>query len=555
MRFGILCNGHSLQQWQLETVQILLYEGHTLELLIINAYNPQKISFPGKLGNYPYSKLFVRFWMRYLLKQEAKKEVSIDSLASEFNEIDCVTTKKGYSEYFSAADISYIRSFNLDFILRFGFSIIKGEILQAAKHGIWSYHHDDDKKYRGVPTGFWEILFNDPVNAAVLQRLTDELDAGIILRKAYFSTIKHSWQANLDNLLKSTTEWPSQVCRDIGNGVFTPVEDDRPTEKIYKLPGNLKMFQFALKLAANKFRFHFRDLCITEKWNIGIIPQSIERILKPGLTEIPEPVWLPLSSSRSIYHADGTGFISNTKLWILCEEYDYRKGVGHLTSFLLESDLHHVAKKTTALQKPYHLAFPFVFEYKGKHFCIPENAEGGNIDLYEVEENSGRLLFVQTLIPGLKAIDPVLFFKDQNWWLFFTDTLSTNERLHIWYAEDLLGPYKPHANNPVKTDVRSSRPAGRLFYYGEILLRPVQDSSMRSGRRIILNQVVKLNPLEFVETQYAALNPAQDSKFGLGMHTFNVSDNLIVVDGKREIFIWQALLKKLKLKMNKILKR
>jgi len=188
MKFGILCNGNNFQQWQLETIRTLVSGGHSCSLLIVNANPVRYQSFRNKIANYPYPKLLYRVWFRYMMKPGAKKTVTINDFYTDIPEISCLTSKKGYAEFFAAKDVNQIKSYNLDFILRFGFGIIKGEILEAAKYGVWSYHHDDDRKYRGVPTGFWEIMFGDPVNAAILQRLTNKLDSGVILHKAYFGT-------------------------------------------------------------------------------------------------------------------------------------------------------------------------------------------------------------------------------------------------------------------------------------------------------------------------------------------------------------------------------
>jgi hypothetical protein len=553
MKFGILCNGNTFQQWQLETIRNLVSGGHSCALLIVNANTFEKPGLRQKIVQYPYSKVLYRVWFRYLMKPEAKKSVNITDFYTNLPELSCSTTRKGYAEYFDTKDVETIKSCKLDFMLRFGFGIIKGDILDAAQYGVWSYHHDDDRKYRGVPTGFWEIRFGDPVNAAILQRLTNKLDSGVILHKAYFATINHSWQANLDNLLKSTTEWPLQVCRDIENGntEFLSVVN-APASAIYRLPNNLLMLRFMLKVTWNKFMFHYRDLFLTEKWNIGILSIPVEKLVHPGETSLPEPGWLNINSQKPVYHADPFGFTKDDHVHIVCEEYDYRNPKGKLTSIQVDRQLFQVIKKTTALEKDYHLAFPFLIEFDNKQYCIPENSRSGNVDLFRFDVQSGKLVFEQTLIENLKAVDPSLFFHEGLWWLFFTDMVSTNERLHIWYSPNFRGPYAAHANNPVKVDIRSSRPAGNPFMLNGMLLRPAQDCTLRSGRRICLNQVQKLNPTQFVETEYAILNPAPESKWGHGMHTFCVMDGAVLVDGKRETFIWSAFVRKLSGKINKI---
>jgi hypothetical protein len=555
MNFGILCNGNYFQKWQLETIRLLIENGHSCSLLIVNANQVPVQSFRRKIAGYPYSKLLIRIWFRFLMKPDSKTAADINEVFPGLPEMECITSKKGYAEYFKDSDIDTIKSKKLDFILRFGFGILKGEILDSAKYGVWSYHHDDDRKYRGVPTGFWEIWFNDPINAAILQRLTNQLDSGVILRKAYFATINHSWQANLDNLLKSSTEWPLQVCRDIesGNTGFLSVKNS-PGTAIYKLPGNFFMLRFLLKIAANKIRFHYRDLFLTEKWNVGIIPVSVESFLKPGENTIPEPTWLAINTKKSVYHADSFGFADAEQYHIICEEYDYKNAKGILTSLQIEKNTFVLKKKFPALEKNYHLAFPYLFEFKGIKYCIPENSEGKNVDLYRYEVSGGNLIFEQTLIENLQAVDPSLFYHNGYWWLFFTDRVSTNERLHIWFSTDLFGPYTAHANNPVKVDVRSSRPAGNPFSINGKLFRPAQDCSIRSGRRICINEIVTLSPTVFEENVYSVLNPAQNSKFPAGMHTFCVTHGSVIVDGKRECFIWQAFSKKLLKKITKILK-
>ena len=546
MEFGILCNGNIFQQWQLESIRLLIEAGHTCRLLVVNNNKVQEQGFVDKWLHYPWSKLLCRVWFRYRIKPEAKNPVDINTLLPGLPALHCITARKGISEYFSPADVEYIKSCKLDFMLRFGFGIIKGDILDAATYGVWSYHHDDDRKYRGVPTGFWEIMFGDPVNAAVLQRLTHQIDSGIILHKAYFATINHSWEANLNNILQRSVEWPLQVCRRIREGEteFLAVEK-APETKIYKTPGNFRMLWFILKVTFNKLKFHYNELFRAEKWQIGLIDPGAEAIIHHGEQTLPELQWIPVQTRKSVYHADPSGFIHQGFIHLLCEEYDYASGKGIIVSLKLDAATKKILRKVVALEKDYHLAFPFVFEFENNFYCIPENSEGSNVDLYLYDIETGLLVFNKTLVHGLKAVDPTLFCHDNLWWLFFTDKTSTNERLHAWYSENIFGPFTPHANNPVKVDIRSSRPAGIPFMQGSMLLRPAQDCSIRSGRRIYLNQVVKLTKTEFLEMEYAVLNPSPTSGYRDGMHTFNMVNGLIIADAKRECFIWQSFAKKI----------
>ena len=81
-------------------------------------------------------------------------------------------------------------------------------------------------------------------------------------------------------------------------------------------------------------------------------------------------------------------------------------------------------------------------------------------------------------------VDATLFRHGELWWLAGASDpggAHLGADLHLWHATDILGPWTPHAANPVKTDVGSARPAGRPFVSEGVLYRPAQDSSQTYG--------------------------------------------------------------------------
>lgn len=93
-----------------------------------------------------------------------------------------------FEHRFQPETIDRIRAADLDVLLRFGFNIIRGEILDSARYGVWSYHHGDSHDYRGAPDLFWEMYERNPVTGTVLQVLTEELDGGRILYRSFTAT-------------------------------------------------------------------------------------------------------------------------------------------------------------------------------------------------------------------------------------------------------------------------------------------------------------------------------------------------------------------------------
>jgi len=63
--------------------------------------------------------------------------------------------------------------------------------LQHYLHSVNSqppHHHGDNDYYRGGPAYFWEVYERNPLSGAILQVLTEHLDAGMVLCKGQFAT-------------------------------------------------------------------------------------------------------------------------------------------------------------------------------------------------------------------------------------------------------------------------------------------------------------------------------------------------------------------------------
>ena len=95
---------------------------------------------------------------------------------------------KGFVHRFPPEVVEEVRRRDLDVILRFGFNILRGDILSACRYGIWSYHHGDNEFYRGGPAHLWEMVEGQPLSGVILQVLSEDLDAGFVLCKALFPT-------------------------------------------------------------------------------------------------------------------------------------------------------------------------------------------------------------------------------------------------------------------------------------------------------------------------------------------------------------------------------
>jgi hypothetical protein len=556
LSFGIMCQGNDLQAWQAECVRLLVKEGHICRLLIVDDNEVTKKTISQKVSGYLNHHGLYHFYQRFFFRPGARFPVSLSSIFNSTGRyagdgvetIKCKTTRKKFSEYFSEPDIQKIKSHQLDFILRFGFNIIRGEILDAAKYGIWSFHHDDEQKYRGGPPGFWEIMKNDPVTGAILQRLTDKLDGGIILKKGFFKTIDHAYPAQIDQLYFETSAWPMQVCRDIINGVEAGFEgaESKTSAAIFRAPGNLKMLDFWLKIIRNKFRFHFNDLFKPEDWNVGISKMSVNSRLAEG--EFSNIHWLPQPPAGR-YYADPFAFAIGKELHIVFEDYDYKSRKGKISGIVFSDGK--FGEISTLIREDFHLSYPYIFKYENDVYCVPESADAGEIRLYKYSLKQNKFQFQKVLLEDFQGVDPTIFSYNKKWWLFATYKKQSNSALYVFYADNFDGPYLPHGNNPVKTDIRNSRPGGSPFIEQGSLMRPAQDCSVTYGGRIAMNKIIELTEKIFMEETIKYIGPIKNSSYHNGFHTLSASADYTIFDGKRFKFTRSNFWYKLKMKLGR----
>lgn len=437
--------------------------------------------------------------------------------------------RKGrHSEYFAPDDVATIREHRLDFVLRFAFGIIRGDVLQSARYGVWSFHHGDEQRYRGGPPCFWEIYRGDPVNAAILQRLTDRLDSGVVLRKGFLRTLDYSYARTIDQLYFESSEWPAYVASQIRNGIFARIDaapsvTDAP---VLLSPGNAMMLRFFFRLGRNVLR-RLLERRRREEWNVGVTQLSPERILAG--VKVSDVTWL--APRVAGWAADPIALTENGRLHVFCEEMSTHSGKAHISATYFDGSAW--GPLSPIIDAGVHASYPYVFRVEDAIYCVPETCEANEIRLYQARDFPRRWEQVTTLLSGFPAVDSTIFLHGERWWLFCTHRERSASHLYAYYSEALFGPWKPHLSNPVKIDIRGSRPAGPPFRVGKTLYRPAQDSSRTYGGRVVINRMLELTPESFAEEPHSYVEPDAHGPYGRGLHTLCFSGGYCVVDGKR----------------------
>ena len=171
-----------------------------------------------------------------------------------------------------------------------------------------------------------------------------------------------------------------------------------------------------------------------------------------------------------------------------------------------------------ALRMPYHLSYPFVFAWEGAHYMVPETRQDGAVNLFVAEDFPFGWRKVVRLLDGDFA-DASLFRYHDRWWMF---VLHGTEDLMAFHADDLFGPWQPHAaNSLIVGDPTRARPAGRPVLHDGGLIRYAQDCLPAYGFQVRAMNVATLSAGAFHEEEAAnspILKPTRTGWNALKMH-------------------------------------
>ena len=460
---------------------------------------------------------------------------------------------KAFEYRFDLDSVARIRAADRDVMIRFGFDIIRGEILDAARYGIWSYHHGDSRHYRGGPAFFWEMYEGNPVTGTVLQVLCDELDGGRVLYRSFSATDRTSLFRGRNAAYWKTAEFVSRRLRDLHGRGWQYVQSlpeyreqityDKP---IYKTPTNAHMLVVSGRLLGRVVARHLRKRTIRDDWYVGYRLATPERA---GVLALPTRRYGSAARFRCLtpppwrYYADPHVVEDDGRHHVFFEDYDWGTGKGVISWATLNGSPH--PRISLALERDYHLSYPFVFRHGGHWYMLPETRESRSVELYRAETFPDRWQLERVLIDDVEAVDPTLLEHADRMWLFVniaTPGASIQDELFLYYADSLTGQWQPHAMNPIVSDVRRARPAGRIIAHDGELIRPSQDCSRRYGWAIGFNRITLLTPSEYEEVPVARVE-AGWARGDVGTHTYNSDGAVEVVDGLRptvRIVKWAA---------------
>ncbi len=545
VRVGILADSLTQPAWVRYMLERILAEGHArFEVVVLNSGDEAEVAPPSglfdRLRRYWKARdqflflLFDRFDRRkFRFAPDAFEMVDCSDLLSDVTVIPVTPRRTRFSDFIEGEDLARVKEAGVDVFLRLGFRILRGEVLRAAPGGVWSFHHGDNRVNRGGPAGYWEVLLRWATTGATLQILSEDLDAGLVLGRTASATHPLSPNLNRNRFYWQAAPMVPRRLKELarlGHDRFMEKHEGKQplvspySNRLFVRPTNKELAWLLSKWVGRYVRRGVRYKVIREQWQLRFsfqnatvgAPWRFRKVIPP-----PDRFWAdPHLLTRDGRHM---AFI----------EEKPNDGVGHIAVMEFKRDGTYTTP-VPALKEPFHLSYPFVFEFEDELYMIPECGDYGQIRLYRCESFPDKWVLHHIIMDGITAVDATLFHHEGRWWMFTAvaehEGANPPDQLFLFSADSPLSTnWEPHPMNPVVSDVTGARPAGPLLRIKDRIVRPAQNCAPHYGYGIRFMEVAELTPERYAEAEAGYLTPDWEPDL-VGTHTLATNGDLRIID-------------------------
>jgi hypothetical protein len=441
-----------------------------------------------------------------------------------------IISTSGFIYRFSKEDILSLKEQNFDVLIRCGSGILKGEILNAARFGILSFHHGDNDFFRGGPAGFWECFYGMDETGFIIQRLTEELDGGIILCKGSIPT-NWFYKLNQEMILKYSTIHMHCVIQKLASGDCRIDENfnlSTYSNKLYSVPELMISLFYLSKLTFRIFKKVLNKIIGTRiYWGIAIGKQSSNSFVFWKAKKINHPT--------SDFIADPFLIQMRNETYLICEEFNFKLNKAHISAFLV-NNINKLDYLGPILEESFHLSFPFIFEYCGKYYMTPESFQNREVRLYETDSFPFGWKLKKVIFNNISAADTFIIHFGEFWWLFTnidtTGGSNHHSELYAFYSDDPVnGDWISHKLNPILFSSSGGRNAGVFVKDGKVYRCGQNQGIDNYGKSFSIFEIIELNPHSYIEKLVANVNP--NFYHGIiGTHHLSSIDEFYTIDFK-----------------------
>lgn len=536
LRVGFLFDSLSLPAWELATIDRIIASDYAeIVFVALNQSSikkgPSFTTFWRGRGRWFYDVLNALDEKLFLRRANASTRVEASATLANIPILQVETYEAQGHLYFPAGDVDQIQSYDLDIFVNMGWRKLSGEVLSVARYGIWAYRWGDPDKIKDGLTGFWEVVERWPETAVALQQSVGKSNR--ILFESWFFTYPYSPARSRNCILWAASSFlPRQMkqLHQLGEAKFfeklKPAADETsPALRSNDIPSTFSVLWIAIKLSARNLVEIYRRIFFQEHWGLlSSYSPNFENNIH---------AYKKISPPPDRFWADPHVVYRKPNHYVFVEEYVYQARKGQISVIEVDSEGNHKSS-IPVLSEDWHLSFPFIFEWMGCYYMIPESSEHRTIDLYECVRFPDQWRHKMTLMKDVVAVDTTACYRSGKWWLFTAiaeqSAAAPQVELFVFYSDELFtDQWHAHVMNPIISDVKRARGAGSLFTKDGRLFRPSQDCSKTYGYGFDLNEVITLSETEYCEKTITSLRPDPRDRI-MAIHTYANQGNLTVLD-------------------------
>lgn len=392
-----------------------------------------------------------------------------------------------------------IAALGLDLVLLLGaLPTPRARVAGWARLGLWRLSYSDIAVATSRYAGFWEVYQREDHTTVKLWRIGQDADADALLDQRSFNTevfwLKNQTRAfSLGNFMVYDA---LQAMARSRPGAAPPVMQimsgqrrDDPAE-----------WDSAAYIARQAWLM--TDLIVRRvmgrnvRWRIGMFPSTRQQAVVSEAMVLQPP--------KGRFFADPFVYTKDNNPYIFFEDYDFTSRKGTISVATFENGAFRLLG--TALNLPYHLSFPYIFEYEGTTYMVPETCGNRSIELWKCTEFPLKWELDIALMTDISAVDTIIFKRGEYWWLLTNidraDGQNHCDELFAFFADSPRSSHwTPHASNPIVRNPMRARNAGIVVSPGGEVIRCAQYQGFcHYGKGVSLNRIEELSPSTYVET-------------------------------------------------------
>jgi hypothetical protein len=399
-----------------------------------------------------------------------------------------------------AAQMRALMDLRLDVILVLGGPPIRGELSSMPTHGVWMPVHSEIKDQQDVAhAGFWEVYQRADHTTVKLWRLGATEQADELLDMRSFNT-ELFWLKNRARALSLG----NLAIFDTLQGMVRPERRKRPSSSLQihtamtrpqpvQWDGATYLARQAWLASSMVMR---RAMKRNVRWRIGMCPTGRQEVVTSDAAVMVPP--------KGRFFADPFVYTRNGQPYIFFEDYYFRERKGKISvATYIDGAFRFLG---VVLDLPYHLSFPYIFEYGGDTYMVPETCGNRTIELWKCKEFPLKWELHSTLMDNISAVDTIVFPYGGRWWLFTnidrTHGQSHCDELFAFHADRPdASSWAPHTLNPIVQSPVKARNAGMILSPEGGVVRCAQSQGFQHyGNGVSLNRIEELTPETYRES-------------------------------------------------------